>query len=343
MINFEDKETRFALEAVRQAALLVKQVQAEMVSPALTKEDRSPVTVADYTAQALVGYLLAQAFPADRVVAEESSAALRQALAASAAAEAEKSNDSRPILEQVTYFVRRLVPEATPALVCDWIDHGRAETAPRFWTLDPIDGTKGFLRGDQYAVALALVIEGQVELGVLGCPNLTDGYLPDLNGAGSLIIARRGQGCWSTPLTQPGELKRLRVSPQSNPAQGRILRSFESGHTNADLIEDFAHRLGLQTEPVRMDSQAKYAVLAAGQAEFLLRLLSPKQPDYREKIWDQAAGSIILEEAGGKITDLDGRPLDFTTGRTLSRNRGILATNGLCHTQALNVLSEIGA
>ena len=84
-----------------------------------------------------------------------------------------------------------------------------------------------------------------------------------------------------------------------------------------------------------MDSQAKYAVLAAGEGDVLLRLLSPSRPDYREKIWDQAAGSIVIEEAGGRITDLDGKPLDFSHGRTLAKNRGIVATNGHLHDAVL--------
>ena len=62
------------------------------------------------------------------------------------------------------------------------------------WTLDPIDGTKGFLRGEQYAVCLALVIDARVELGVIGCPNLpSDKDKPD-GGKGALFIAVRGQG-----------------------------------------------------------------------------------------------------------------------------------------------------
>jgi 3'(2'), 5'-bisphosphate nucleotidase len=94
---------------------------------------------------------------------------------------------------------------------------------------------------------------------------------------------------------------------------------------------------------VLMDSQAKDAVLAAGKGDLLLRLLSPSQPNYREKIWDQAAGSLVLEEAGGLITDLDGKPLNFTTGRSLRDNRGILASNRLLHAAALSALRQIGA
>ena len=65
---------------------------------------------------------------------------------------------------------------------------------------DPIDGTKGFLRGDQYAVALALVVNGDVKVGLLGCPNLTDGYKPEIGGPGSLLAAVRGEGTWVTTI-----------------------------------------------------------------------------------------------------------------------------------------------
>ena len=92
-----------------------------------------------------------------------------------------------------------------------------------------------------------------------------------------------------------------------------------------------------------MDSQAKYSVLAVGGGEVILRLLSPKRLDYKEKIWDQAAGSIVLTEAGGRISDLDGKPLDFSQGRMLLNNRGVLATNGFVHEAALKALKEVGA
>jgi 3'(2'), 5'-bisphosphate nucleotidase len=172
---------------------------------------------------------------------------------------------------------------------------------------------------------------------------LREASQPDPAGTGSLVVAVRGQGTWTAPLAGQGGFERLSVSPRSNPAQARLLRSFESGHTNAGQIDVFAQALGVQVAPLLMDSQAKYAVLAAGEGELLLRLLSPSRLDYREKIWDQAAGSLVLEEAGGRISDLDGRPLDFTTGRTLRENRGILASNGLLHPIALQVLKDIRA
>lgn len=325
-----DPEVSFAIDAIRQASLLVKQVQLDLVSSTLTKGDRSPVTVADYACQAVVAYRLGQAFPSDPLVAEEDSQALRL-----------PQNGS--LLEKVTAFVRHALPQADAYQVCQWIDHNRVDSADRFWTLDPIDGTKGFLRGEQYAVALALVVKGVVKIGVLGCPNLRAASQFDLHGPGSLVVAVRGQGAWTAPLGGEGGFEQLRVSDIWQPAQARLLRSFEAGHTNVDQMDVFAQVLGIQAAPVLMDSQAKYAVLAAGAGDLLLRLLSPAQPHYREKIWDQAAGSLVLQEAGGRISDLHGRDLDFAQGRELIHNRGILASNGLLHQAALQALVSMDA
>ncbi|MBG7609459.1 MAG: 3'(2'),5'-bisphosphate nucleotidase [Anaerolineae bacterium] len=327
MINLNLPEIKFAITAVRQASLLVKHIQAELVSSALTKDDRSPVTVADFSAQALVGYLLELSFPQDAMIGEEDSSVLQ-------------TPEERQTLENINHFVGQYTEGATPEKVCQWIDRGSAQSARRFWTLDPIDGTKGFLRGDQYAVAFALVVEGAVQIGVLGCPNLSDGYRPEIGGPGSLVVSARGQGTWVTTIEGETGFTRIQASKQEDPAMTRLLRSFESGHTNVSQIDQIVDALGVQGGPVRMDSQAKYAVLAAGHAELYLRLLSSSRPDYREKIWDQAAGVLVIEEAGGKVTDLDGKALDFTVGRTLANNRGICASNGKMHSAALAALRE---
>lgn len=331
MLNFDRKETKFALDIVRQASLLVKKVQAEMVSPALTKGDRSPVTVADFASQALIAWALAQSFPNHPLVGEEDAADLRQPAGAQT-------------LEQVTHFVSGITTTATSERVCSWIDRGAGEPTDRFWTLDPIDGTKGFLRGNQYAVALALIENGQVQIGVLGCPNLEDGYKPNPGGKGTLAIAVRGEGAWVTSMEgEEQSFRQLQVSDTNSGSQARLLRSYESGHTNIGQIDYFAQELAVAVEPVRMDSQAKYIVLAIGMGELYLRLLSSKQPNYKEKIWDQAAGSLIVEESGGRVSDLHGKELDFTAGRTLLNNRGILASNNLLHDEALEALREINA
>jgi len=330
VIKLDTAEIRFALKAARQAAMLVKDIQAEMVSDSLTKGDRSPVTVADFASQALVSHLLQSTFPFDPLVGEEDSSSLQKP-------------DNQTTLGTITEFVQTRIQKASKKDVTDWIDYGSAEPGDRFWTLDPIDGTKGFLRGEQYAIAFALIIEGQVDIGVLACPNLSKDQQQDIGGPGTLIVAQRGRGAWASEMTGSMNFTQLHVSAVSTPSQARFLRSFEAGHTNLSQLDLIGQAMGVEAEPVRLDSQAKYAILAAGRGDALFRLISSKAPDYKEKIWDQAAGSIICQEAGGKVTDLDGKPLDFTQGRTLANNRGILATNSLLHEASLGAIRSVGA
>jgi 3'(2'), 5'-bisphosphate nucleotidase len=331
---------QFAVEAVREAAVAARQVQRDLAGAAVAKEDRSPVTVADFAAQALVAARLAEAYPQAVLVGEESAAALREP-------------GHRDVLEKVVGYVRSRRPTATPEQVCQWIDRGATGGAADFWTLDPIDGTKGFLRRDQYAVALAFLGGGNVRVAVLGCPELTEACVAAPGGRGTLLVAVRGRGAWRSRLFDDADAaagdggsaawQRTTVSAAERPEAIRLLRSVEAGHTDAEGVQRLAGVVGIRAEPIPLDSQAKYAVLAAGGGEAVLRLLSPQRLDYRERIWDQAAGALLVEEAGGRVTDLDGRPLDFAQGRTLAGNRGVLATNGRVHEALLQGLRQIGA
>jgi 3'(2'), 5'-bisphosphate nucleotidase len=202
--------------------------------------------------------------------------------------------------------------------------------AGRFWTLDPIDGTKGFLRGDQYAIALALLEAGRVVFGVLGCPRLE---LPESDAPGAPL--RRGWLCvaaggkaWAESLD--GVARRsLAANPVTATADMVVCESVEAGHSAHGVSAQVAAALGSTRAPLRMDSQAKYAAVAAGLADAYLRL--PTRGDYQEKIWDHAAGAFVLETAGGRVSDVRGVPLDFSRGRTLAANRGVLATAAGVH------------
>jgi len=323
-------EISFALSAVRDAARLGMSVQAAMVTSELIKDDRSPVTVADFACQALVSHRLESVFPDDPLVAEESSRSLQ-------------GQPAEGVRRAVTRHLASVLGEATDEQVAVWIDRGQGSPADRFWTLDPVDGTAGFLRHEHWVVALALIENGQVQVAALACPRLAFSGRGGAPGSeGSVAVAVRGSGAWGGPL-EADNLVRLRVSDCADPSEARLLASVEPGHTNLDLLDSLEGALGVSAPPVRMDSQAKYAALANGQGELIFRLLSPSKPDYREKIWDQAAGSLIVEEAGGQVSDLRGDRLDFSAGRTLARNRGVLVSNGRLHDLALDALANVGA
>jgi 3'(2'), 5'-bisphosphate nucleotidase len=318
------KEVKFAIRVVSEASLLVKTIQTESGISALSKQDRSPVTIADFASQALISKRMLDEFPQDILVAEEDAEELR-------------SDENSTLLTQVTEFVTHHVSDATPELVCQWVDHGGGAPGVRFWTLDPIDGTKGFLRGDQYVVALALIEYGKVVMGALGCPHLGKDLTPDRNEQGSTVISVRENGTWSRSL-EGGDFKRVEVSTVAAPEKAQLLLSVESAHTDLGKMNAVREALGNHQDPVRMDSQAKLAVLAGGGADLIFRLLSPSKLTYKEKIWDQAAGSLIVEEAGGRVTDLRGEPLDFSVGSELIRNTGVVVSNGLLHEAALEAL-----
>ena len=327
-IDFSLPEIQFACRAVSQASALAQQVRSDPGMHPITKNDRSPVTVGDFAGQALIGHLLSKSFPEDSLVAEECSDVLR-------------TEALRPVLEKVTDYVRHFAKGTTPEEILNWIDRGGGKPSQRFWTLDPIDGTRGFLRGEQYVIALALIVEGQVQLGVLGCPHLTgEGKVCD-QGEGSLYVAARGQGAWSSSLKEPFKFQPLKVSACKDPKQMRVLHSVEKSYMDDGTTEALMKGLATTQAPLAMDSQAKYAVLAAGAAELLFYLLPPAKPHYRMKIWDVAPGSIVVEEAGGRVSDLEGRPLDFGAGLTLAKNPGILVTNGHLHARVLQVLNQI--
>lgn len=313
-----EPELAAALAAIRPAMTLCRSVQASMDDAVLEKDDRSPVTVADYGSQALVCRSLAASCPSDPVVAEEEARALRQP-------------EQSTFLARVGRELALVGVEADGETICGWIDRGSSQPAQRFWTLDPIDGTKGFLRKEHYAVALALIIAGRVEVAVLGCPQLGDPAC-----GGLVYSAVRGRGARVAPYNDPNDSRPVQVSDCPDMVSARLCESVESGHSAHDRSLRIVDDLGLGGQPVRLDSQAKYATVADGAAEIYLRL--PVNDTYREKIWDHAAGALVVSESGGRVTDTDGRPLDFSLGRELVANRGVVATNGTLHERVLDAV-----
>ncbi len=318
---------RLAIEAAVLAAEACQRVQARRVTPqTLEKRDKSPVTVADFASQALVCQHLATHPSVTAVVGEESADELRSD---------EERSTREAVVEEVSASLGRDCGEEE---VLAWIDRGSVEiTAGKgaYWTLDPIDGTKGFLRGEQYAVALALIEGGKVVLGVLACPNLE---MPDSQGLGTLLAARRGGGVARYALGRDGSLE-ARDLKAIEDAPLRFCESVESGHSDQGQAAAIAERLGVTEPPYRIDSQAKYAALASGLASIYLRM--PTRPGYREKIWDHAAGSIVVEEAGGTVTDVLGQPLDFSLGRALTANRGIAGSLGFEHDRVIEAVNAV--
>ncbi|KAK0601931.1 hypothetical protein LWI29_028878 [Acer saccharum] len=354
-------ELDVAVRVVHLACSLCQRVQEKLVvstngAHVKSKNDDSPVTVADWSVQATVSLVLSETFKGENVsiVAEEDVQTLSKA-------------DSEGLLAAVVNTVNECLAEApkyglqspnrplATSQILEAISRCNSSGGPsgRHWVLDPVDGTLGFVRGDQYAVALALIEDGKVVIGVLGCPNypLKKELLsyphkhnqvtsnPSLSNAetwdkGCVLYARRGSGvAWMQPLVHgeenlqwPNSASQILVSPIVDPALATVCEPVERANSNHSFTAGLAHTMGLRNQPMRVHSMVKYAAIARGDAEIFMKFA---RCGYKEKIWDHAAAVVIVEEAGGVVTDAGGRPLDFSRGVYLEGlDRGIIACSG---------------
>jgi 3'(2'), 5'-bisphosphate nucleotidase len=317
----------WAIETVRLACAVTQAVQADLrPDAAVSKDDLSPVTAADFAVQALVAARLKLHASGVPLMAEEEPGAL-------------DGPHGRRLREEIQRHVAPVCPESAEYELIALINAagcaGGKDTS--FWCLDPVDGTKGFLRGEQYAIALALIQDGEPVLGVLGCPNLP--VAPNAPERGVLLAAEKYRGAFQAVLPEAQSLKRVQVQRLASVSEAVFCESVESGHSAHDLHGAIAARLGLTSAPCRMDSQCKYAALARGDASVYLRL--PVKAGYQEKLWDHAAGYRVLLEAGGDVTDLHGQPLNFSLGRTLSANQGLVASDGAFHAEILRAVQAV--
>ena len=322
-----EKERRVAIEAVIKASHLCQVVQANLVNEeSMAKKDKSPVTVADFGAQAVVSHDLMREFADDPMVGEEDAAELREA-------------GAELMRKRVIESAQSISPDLGGDDVLRAIDHGTyvGGGTGRHWTLDPIDGTKGFLRGDQYAVALGLIENGEVVLGVLGCPNLPVRSAEPEGPRGCVFVAVQGQGAFMRTLEDATE-HRVRVTDITDATQASFCESVESAHSSQSDSARVAELLGIEVPPFRIDSQCKYAAVSRGDASIYLRL--PTRKGYEEKIWDHAAGCMVIREAGGRVTDVRGDELDFSLGRTLRNNLGVIVTNGHLHDRVVDAVKK---
>ncbi|KAE8719849.1 putative PAP-specific phosphatase [Hibiscus syriacus] len=203
-----------------------------------------------------------------------------------------------------------------------------------YWILDPIDGTRGFVKGSKalYVVGLSLVVEGKILLGVMGCPNWVvdtsyrstnnvQGY-PNSSGLGIIMAAHVGCGTWTKRLRCMLDSSKISsdwtrcfvdgcglvqkahfCTPESQPWESLPLSVFYKATINND--DDIGDK-GICLIPRCCGSLCKYLMMASGWTSvFILRY------ETVAKVWDHASGMICVHEAGGKVTDWEGSELDL--------------------------------
>lgn len=341
-----DTEKAVALQAVHRASVLTKDVMKSIAS--FSKDDASPVTIADFAAQALIICAIKHHFPDDGFIAEESADMLRADGAA--ADHAWQIIQDVASIEQENKLPQELHIPSSREEMLDCIDLGCTKDEPksgRVWILDPVDGTATFMKSQQYAVCLCLTVGGVERVAVFGCPNLLtfsnmlEEDLTDKNHYGVVVSAMEGAGCEFQYMRREkisGTLDTTR--PVELGIQNfRFIISAKSKSADNDLIARICKSFGVTKEPLELwSTQMKYVALALGAADAMLVI--PRELSYRSYVWDHAGGQLIYRESGGKITDIYGQPFEFGTGRRFQDNVGLVAADPAVHEQVLSAAKQ---
>lgn len=188
----------------------------------------------------------------------------------------------------------------------------------RVWMVDPMDGTKQFIEHlDEFAVMIGLAVDGVPQVGVVYNP-ATDRMFYAATGLGAYV---------ETALTT----KRLHVSEQADTTQ--MAAAMSRSH-HSPTVDRIRHKLGINGEQRSGSVGLKMGLLAEAQAHVYLHIGS------KTNQWDTCGPTAILHEAGGKVTDIYGAPLDFNTANVRNMN-GIVASNGTAHDRILQAISEV--
>ena len=192
-------------------------------------------------------------------------------------------------------------------------------TADRVWYIDPIDGTKDFIRGESgFAVMIGLAAGATPVVGVL--------YQPTTE---RLYLAGKDSGSW---LVEGGDKpRRITCSDVSDPAEIRLVASKSHRSKTIDRVKE---TLGIADEMNLGSVGLKIGVLAAGERELYVNAAG------RTKLWDSCGPQAVLEEAGGVLTDLHGDPLRYDIEDTHNR-KGLLASNGRLHDAIVEKLAPM--
>ena len=198
----------------------------------------------------------------------------------------------------VVEALHRLTPEI-PVVSEEAVEAGHVPdiSGGRFWLVDPLDGTKEFVkRNGEFAVVVGLVVDFRAVAGVIHAPDLDVLYA---GAAGQAWREKAG--------------RRERIAARRPDADGLVVAVSRS-HTS-EKFETYLRTLHMKGR-VLCGSALKFGILAAGEADFYPRFGQTME-------WDTAAGQAILEAAGGHVEAKDGGPLLY--GKPDFRNHGFIA------------------
>ncbi|KAF2184329.1 carbohydrate phosphatase [Zopfia rhizophila CBS 207.26] len=351
-----------ALHAIHATSLLTKNVLRNLSNSvsAEIKPDDSPVTIADFAAQAIIIGAVHAVFPDDRFIGEESAASLRRDVAlASRVWELVSSAGKSEVQDKRSVGGTALAKSYYPKTVdemLDRIDLGTGEQTGkgRVWVLDPIDGTATFMEGKQYAICLCLLVDGVQQVGVTGCPNLKLDSVGskihedqvDATGYGVVLSAVKGRGTYVRTMHADGlgDARRVQHQVQTKDLSALDFVEVKWGKTSLSQPEHRATAESVGAEwpgTLLWSQQMKYAALTLGATDVMVRI--PIGKERYTYIWDHAGGHLLYHEVGGIIKDFDGGKIDFGQGRKLlgENNFGMIAAMPWCFDKVVQAVKGV--
>ncbi len=267
------------------------------------KQDSTPVTLADLATQIFIISELKREFPDDSIIAEEEGSLI------------DKNSEKiiRKCFEDLGIKVQNIK---------DLVNY-RGRPSERQWSVDPIDGTQGFVEGLSYAVGIGFMRKSDPKSCAIAVPNY------DENGL-AIFTAEKGQGAKASY----GEkiFKPIHVSKQNEIKKVRMCHSL---HYNLPWVIEFSEKAGIN-DIVQKDSMLKYCMVADGSVDLYIKPLKPNHAF----TWDYMPGDLLVREAGGKVTDLNNEPLKYEGEECIWTAPGIVSSNGILHEKVIDSLKN---
>jgi len=270
------------------------------------KEDKSPVTLADYASQLFIVKKLKEKFPNDQIIAEES------------------------YNSHININVQKIIKMCYRSLELDLIEdierilNYRGPYSPRQWTVDPIDGTKGFQKNLSYAIGIGFMNNSELIAAAIGVPNYNEK-------GRALFIAEKNQGARVSYGEE--DFIPINVSDKKNIKKAKMCHSL---HYDEPWVMEFAEIAGISNY-IQMDSMAKFCMVADGTADLYIKPMN----ENRSFSWDFLPGVLIVNEAGGIVSDLKGNNIKFNNEKCIISAPGLVASNGILHEEILKYLKGI--
>ena len=298
-------ELNLAVELVKTATDITEWFRVKGFE-SFQKEDESPVTLADYASQLFIVKKLKEKFPNDQILAEESY-------------NSHIDNNVQKIIKRCYRSLELDVVEDIERIL-----NYRGPYSPRQWTVDPIDGTKGFQKNLSYAVGIGFMINSELIAAAIGVPNYNEK-------GRALFIAEKNQG---TRVSYGEEdFIPISVTDKKNIKKAKMCHSL---HYDEPWVIKFAHIAEIN-KFIQIDSMAKFCMVADGTVDLYIKPLDKN----RSFSWDFLPGTLIVNEAGGIVSDLKGNNIKFNNEKCIISAPGLVASNGILHKEILKSLKDL--